>query len=140
MHVEHKPQRSIQRIWRMWCAVGDRVPADLVILAILSTTVRVDQSILTGESVSVLKQTEAVNDLRAVNQDKKNMLFSVCATLLCHRFTGSPVNWFSILAIFKDSHKWVLLKTTPAKLPLLYVLNRKYIKSVPAKLILLYII
>ncbi|VDN11456.1 unnamed protein product [Dibothriocephalus latus] len=37
---------------------------------------RVDQSILTGESVSVLKQADAIADLRAVNQDKKNMLFS----------------------------------------------------------------
>lgn len=30
-----------------------------------------------GESVSVIKHTDAVPDLRAVNQDKKNMLFSV---------------------------------------------------------------
>lgn len=32
---------------------------------------------LSGESVSVIKHTEAVPDMRAVNQDKKNMLFSV---------------------------------------------------------------
>ena len=31
---------------------------------------------MTGESVSVPKQTEPVNDLRAVNQDKVNLLFS----------------------------------------------------------------
>lgn len=31
----------------------------------------------TGESVSVIKHTEPVPDPRAVNQDKKNMLFSV---------------------------------------------------------------
>lgn len=30
-----------------------------------------------GESVSVIKHTDPVPDLRAVNQDKKNMLFSV---------------------------------------------------------------
>ena len=30
-----------------------------------------------GESVSVIKHTDAVPDPRAVNQDKKNMLFSV---------------------------------------------------------------
>ncbi|EUB64292.1 Calcium-transporting ATPase sarcoplasmic/endoplasmic reticulum type [Echinococcus granulosus] len=57
-------------------SVGDKVPADVRITRIFSTTMRVDQSILTGESVSVLKITEEVPDPRAVNQDKKNMLFS----------------------------------------------------------------
>jgi len=57
-------------------AVGDKIPADIRILAINSTSIRVDQALLTGESVSVPKQTEAVNDLRAVNQDKVNLLFS----------------------------------------------------------------
>jgi len=57
-------------------AVGDKVPADLRIFRILSTTIRIDQSILTGESVSVLKFPDTVNDKRAVNQDKKNILFS----------------------------------------------------------------
>ncbi|TSK28018.1 Sarcoplasmic/endoplasmic reticulum calcium ATPase 1 [Bagarius yarrelli] len=56
--------------------VGDKVPADIRITSIKSTTLRVDQSILTGESVSVIKHTDSVPDLRAVNQDKKNMLFS----------------------------------------------------------------
>lgn len=46
------------------------------IIKIMSTTLRVDQSILTGESVSVIKFIEAVPDPRAVNQDKKNLLFS----------------------------------------------------------------
>ncbi|XP_062840965.1 sarcoplasmic/endoplasmic reticulum calcium ATPase 1 isoform X1 [Trichomycterus rosablanca] len=57
-------------------SVGDKVPADIRITSIKSTTLRVDQSILTGESVSVIKHTESVPDHRAVNQDKKNMLFS----------------------------------------------------------------
>uniref|UniRef100_A0A8B9I143 P-type Ca(2+) transporter n=1 Tax=Astyanax mexicanus TaxID=7994 RepID=A0A8B9I143_ASTMX len=57
-------------------SVGDKVPADIRITSIKSTTLRVDQSILTGESVSVIKHTESVPDPRAVNQDKKNMLFS----------------------------------------------------------------
>uniref|UniRef100_A0A672PCF0 Sarcoplasmic/endoplasmic reticulum calcium ATPase 2 n=1 Tax=Sinocyclocheilus grahami TaxID=75366 RepID=A0A672PCF0_SINGR len=63
-------------------AVGDKVPADIRICAIKSTTLRVDQSILTGESVSVIKHTDPVPDPRAVNQDKKNMLFS-CFISLC---------------------------------------------------------
>ncbi|CAF3698852.1 unnamed protein product [Rotaria sp. Silwood1] len=57
-------------------AVGDKVPADIRITTIYSTTLRVDQSLLTGESVSVINHTDPILDLRAVNQDKKNILFS----------------------------------------------------------------
>ncbi|XP_043202010.1 calcium-transporting ATPase sarcoplasmic/endoplasmic reticulum type-like isoform X3 [Amphibalanus amphitrite] len=57
-------------------SVGDKIPADLRLMKIFSTTLRIDQSILTGESVSVIKHTDPVPDPRAVNQDKKNILFS----------------------------------------------------------------
>merc|ERR1712203_414984 len=57
-------------------SVGDKIPADVRIIEILSTTLRIDQSILTGESVSVIKHCEPVPDPRAVNQDKKNLVFS----------------------------------------------------------------
>jgi len=57
-------------------SVGDKVPADIRIIEILSTVLRIDQSILTGESVSVIKHNEPVPDPRAVNQDKKNIIFS----------------------------------------------------------------
>ncbi|RWS12224.1 Calcium-transporting ATPase sarcoplasmic/endoplasmic reticulum type-like protein [Dinothrombium tinctorium] len=57
-------------------SVGDKVPADIRLMKIYSTTLRVDQSILTGESVSVIKHCDPVPDPRAVNQDKKNILFS----------------------------------------------------------------
>merc|ERR1712226_1053958 len=57
-------------------AVGDQIPADIRVIAINSTSMRIDQALLTGESVSAQKQTETVDDLRAVNQDKTNLLFS----------------------------------------------------------------
>lgn len=57
-------------------SVGDKIPADIRLTKIYSTTLRIDQSILTGESVSVIKHTDPVPDPRAVNQDKKNILFS----------------------------------------------------------------
>ncbi|XP_053649774.1 calcium-transporting ATPase sarcoplasmic/endoplasmic reticulum type isoform X1 [Cherax quadricarinatus] len=57
-------------------SVGDKIPADIRLSKIYSTTLRIDQSILTGESVSVIKHTEPIPDPKAVNQDKKNILFS----------------------------------------------------------------
>jgi Ca2+ transporting ATPase len=56
--------------------VGDKVPADSRVLSISSSVFRVDQALLTGESVSVEKQVDAIKDERAVNQDQCNMLFS----------------------------------------------------------------
>ncbi len=60
----------------LFLSVGDKVPADIRIIDIHSTTLRVDQSVLTGESVSVLKHSDVIPDAKAVNQDKKNILFS----------------------------------------------------------------
>lgn len=57
-------------------AVGNRVPADCRLLSINSNSFRVDQSILTGESESVGKETFAIKDEQAVKQDQVNMLFS----------------------------------------------------------------
>lgn len=58
-------------------AVGDKVPADCRLVSVSSSSFRLDQAILTGESVSVNKYTDAVADVRAVKQDMTNMLFSV---------------------------------------------------------------
>lgn len=41
-------------------AVGNRVPADMRVVELHSTTLRADQSILNGESVEAMKQIEAV--------------------------------------------------------------------------------
>ncbi|KKK16514.1 hypothetical protein AOCH_004481 [Aspergillus ochraceoroseus] len=57
-------------------AVGDRVPADCRLVAVHSNSFRVDQAILTGESESVAKDTQAIKDKQAVKQDQTNMLFS----------------------------------------------------------------
>jgi len=57
-------------------SVGDKVPADIRLLKIYSTCLKIDQSILTGESVSVIKHCDPVPDPKAVNQDKKNLVFS----------------------------------------------------------------
>jgi P-type Ca2+ transporter type 2A len=58
-------------------ALGDRIPADCRLLSISSSNFRVDQALLTGESESVSKSTEAVKDEKAVKQDMHNMVFSV---------------------------------------------------------------
>ncbi|TPX38290.1 hypothetical protein SmJEL517_g00074 [Synchytrium microbalum] len=58
-------------------SVGDKVPADCRLLVVTSSAFRIDQAILTGESVSVEKIAEyIVKDTRAVRQDQINMLFS----------------------------------------------------------------
>ncbi|KAJ7582819.1 Ca-transporting ATPase [Mycena floridula] len=57
-------------------AVGDRIPADCRLLSVSSSSFRVDQAILTGESTSVNKSEHIVPDPKAVKQDMKNMLFS----------------------------------------------------------------
>ncbi|KAF8579491.1 calcium ATPase [Ramaria rubella] len=57
-------------------AVGDKIPADCRLLSVSSSSFRVDQAILTGESISVNKSIQVVLDPRAVKQDMTNMLFS----------------------------------------------------------------
>lgn len=56
--------------------VGDKVPADCRLIAIKSSSFRVDQAILTGESLSVNKSLDIVKDVKAVKQDMTNILFS----------------------------------------------------------------
>lgn len=70
---EHELRHSLK--------VGDKIPADCRLLEVQSASFRVDQSILTGESVSVSKDTSAIADARAVKQDMTNIIFSV--GLLC---------------------------------------------------------
>ncbi|KAI8361710.1 SERCA-type calcium-translocating P-type ATPase [Blakeslea trispora] len=57
-------------------AVGDKIPADARVLSVSSSVFRVDQALLTGESVSVEKHADAIKDEGAVKQDQTNILFS----------------------------------------------------------------
>eukprot|EP00850_Spirogloea_muscicola_P004302 SM000018S03667 [mRNA] locus=s18:597179:607428:- [translate_table: standard] len=56
--------------------LGCKIPADLRLVQLLSSQLRVDQAILTGESNSVGKTVEATVSPNAVYQDKTNTLFS----------------------------------------------------------------
>ncbi|XP_042507926.1 calcium-transporting ATPase 3, endoplasmic reticulum-type [Macadamia integrifolia] len=56
--------------------VGCKIPADMRMIEMLSTHLRVDQAILTGESCSVEKDLESTVAANAVYQDKTNILFS----------------------------------------------------------------
>ena len=57
-------------------AAGCRVPADLRLIALESTTLRLDQAILTGESEAVMKEADLVVDQDAEIQSRLNMCFS----------------------------------------------------------------
>lgn len=58
--------------------VGDKIPADLRIIKLLTTTLRIDESALTGESATVLKEIDTMDakhkDTRI--SSKKNCLFA----------------------------------------------------------------
>lgn len=97
-------------------AVGDRVPADCRLLSISSSSFRVDQALLTGESESVSKSTEVVRDEKAVKQDMQNMIFSG-TTVVNGRATAIVVNTGAKTAI-GDIHQSIseqIEQKTPLK-------------------------
>jgi len=56
---------------------GDKVPADLRLISMKTTSLRVEQAQLTGESVSVMKDIDALSaDTENVIQAKTNMMFA----------------------------------------------------------------
>jgi Ca2+ transporting ATPase len=63
--------------------VGDKIPADCRVLSFSSSSFRVDQALLTGESMSVSKMEDKVADEKAVRQDMMNMLFAVSFFCTC---------------------------------------------------------
>ncbi|KAJ2634466.1 hypothetical protein GGF40_004188 [Coemansia sp. RSA 1286] len=62
--------------------VGDKVPADARVIEIETSVLRVDQALLTGESVSVSKSTVCVRMDDAVVQDQVNMVFAGTSVVL----------------------------------------------------------
>jgi Ca2+-transporting ATPase len=56
--------------------VGDKVPADMRIAALKTTTLRVEQSSLTGEAMPVLKGTDPISMDDCELQAKENMVFA----------------------------------------------------------------
>jgi len=56
-------------------SVGDKIPADVRVLRLKTTTLRTDEGALTGESETVMKQTDPVPSESRIQQ-KKNMVFA----------------------------------------------------------------
>lgn len=76
---------------------------------LLTAFLSLDHLLLAGESVSVIKHTDPVPDPRAVNQDKKNMLFSV-SEQDHFRLVGLFIYLFRSLSLWL--HAWLHLSTT----------------------------
>ncbi|CAD6886362.1 unnamed protein product [Tilletia controversa] len=101
-------------------SVGDKVPADARVISLTSSSLRVDQAILTGESESVLKMPGVVQDPRAVKQDMTNILFSgttitngTCLAVVI--LTGSQTAIGSIHSEISGGKEGVEEQKTPLK-------------------------
>ena len=88
-HCRERRHHATLRCECCACAVGGNVPADLRVALILSTTLRADQSILTGESGSVQKFTDPTESRNAVYQDKTCLMFSVRTRMLKPALLGT---------------------------------------------------
>jgi len=58
---------------------------------------------IVGESVSVLKHTDPIPDPRAVNQDKKNILFSVSSWRKIVSFYCSSVSVATLIEMLRKT-------------------------------------
>ncbi|KAJ7046600.1 hypothetical protein C8F04DRAFT_1307441 [Mycena alexandri] len=97
-------------------AVGDKIPADCRLLSVTSSSFRIDQAILTGESVSVNKYVDVVPDLKAVKQDMTNMLFS--GTTVVNGTAKAVVVYTGTRTAIGDIHKSItsqIAEKTPLK-------------------------
>lgn len=67
-----------------YVAVGDKVPADVRILRVLSTTLRVDQAILTGNQNTLIHFCIDTNGSFGVrNRNQASMLTMIVHVRLC---------------------------------------------------------
>jgi Ca2+ transporting ATPase len=94
---------------------GDKIPADIRLVRILSYSFRVNQSILTGESESVSKDVKRVKDIKAIYQDKVNILFSGTMVTIGHGI-GIVVLTGNLTAIGSIREELLRIETEPSPL------------------------
>jgi len=93
---------------------GDKIPADIRLLA--SHDLEVDESLLTGESIAVLKDADLVLEAETTLGDRRNMLF---AGSLVERGRGRGVVVATALATELGHIAESVLARPPTKAPLL---------------------
>lgn len=98
---------------------GDKIPADARLLA--SHDLEVDESLLTGESIAVLKDADLVLEAETTLGDRRNMLF---AGSLVERGRGRGVVVGTALATELGHIAESVLAKPPTKAPLLIRMER----------------
>ncbi len=63
---------------------GEKVPADVRILEIITSNFEIDESNLTGEPLPVFKHSDPINEKELNNKDKKNFAFSSTGVTIGH--------------------------------------------------------
>ncbi|EDR10933.1 Ca-transporting ATPase [Laccaria bicolor S238N-H82] len=97
-------------------AVGDKIPADCRLVSISSSSFRIDQAILTGESTSVHKSVDVVSGEKVVKQDMTNILF--CGTTVVNGNAKAIVVYTGEDTAIGDIHKSItsqISEKTPLK-------------------------
>lgn len=97
-------------------AVGDKIPADCRLVSVSSSSFRIDQAILTGESTSVHKSVDVVSDEKVVKQDMTNILF--CGTTVVNGNAKAIVVYTGEKTAIGDIHKSItsqISEKTPLK-------------------------
>lgn len=97
-------------------AVGDKIPADCRLVSISSSSFRIDQAILTGESTSVHKSVDVVSGEKVVKQDMTNILF--CGTTVVNGNAKAIVVYTGEDSAIGDIHKSItsqISEKTPLK-------------------------